>query len=160
MTETLDVVNCQVPRTNKQAIKSLVMPDERKELIEALVQKYSASRTEDGAIGPWRADHMENKGEGQIFLLHGAPGVGKTFVSLLPSHLRQYIALGANRVRSCRRLRASAASSPALIGSTTLTSQRVHCRVYRQGSSVAYSWGYRGRRRTFGSEPHQMVQFG
>ncbi|KAK5637701.1 hypothetical protein RRF57_013416 [Xylaria bambusicola] len=27
------------------------------------------------------ADHMENKGEGQIFLFHGGPGVGKTFTA-------------------------------------------------------------------------------
>lgn len=29
----------------------------------------------------WKADFIENKGAGQIFLLHGSPGVGKTYTA-------------------------------------------------------------------------------
>ncbi|KAI1504177.1 hypothetical protein F5X99DRAFT_372745 [Biscogniauxia marginata] len=79
--ETLDVANCSSPRVNTRAIQSLVMPAERKTLIEALVQRFSNNSTTTGAAKPWRADYMENKGEGQIFLLHGGPGVGKTFTA-------------------------------------------------------------------------------
>jgi hypothetical protein len=73
-----------MPETNKEAIQSLVMPQDRKTLIEALVQRFSNHGAAVSEVAkPWRADPMEGKGEGQIFLLHGGPGVGKTFVSLL-----------------------------------------------------------------------------
>ncbi|KAF7555179.1 hypothetical protein G7Z17_g2379 [Cylindrodendrum hubeiense] len=74
----LDVACCQPPKMNVRAIDTLVMPSDRKEMIKALIQKFTASNS---SITPssWRADFLENKGEGQIFLLHGSPGVGKTY---------------------------------------------------------------------------------
>ena len=66
------------------AIENLVMPDDRKMMIKALVEKFSRPGRFQGAMKQWRADWIENKGEGQIFLLHGSPGVGKTFVSVRP----------------------------------------------------------------------------
>lgn len=84
----VDVANCSIPHTNREAIRSLVMPEDRKTLIEALVQRFSNhgvlttdSSVTSEAARTWRADHMEGKGEGQIFLLHGGPGVGKTFTA-------------------------------------------------------------------------------
>jgi 2-phosphoglycerate kinase len=71
---------CSEPKVNKRAIDSLVMPEARKEMIRALVQKFTDPSGEKSAKS-WGADFIENKGEGQIFLLHGSPGVGKTFVS-------------------------------------------------------------------------------
>lgn len=53
-------------------------------MIRALVQKYT-DPSEGNRTKLWGADYIENKGEGQIFLLHGSPGVGKTFVSFHPS---------------------------------------------------------------------------
>lgn len=59
------------------------MPEEQKLMIKALVYKYTDPRyAGSDSQQVWAADFIKNKGEGQIFLLHGGPGVGKTFVSL------------------------------------------------------------------------------
>lgn len=58
------------------------MPDERKMIIKSLVYRFSDNDAINGKIpAPWTADFVQNNGEGQIFLLHGSPGVGKTLVS-------------------------------------------------------------------------------
>jgi SpoVK/Ycf46/Vps4 family AAA+-type ATPase len=59
-------------------------------MIRALVQKFTDPSGEKSAKS-WGADFIENKGEGQIFLLHGSPGVGKTFVSSHMSILRSRV---------------------------------------------------------------------
>lgn len=77
----VDVRFCKDLKRNTTAINTLVLQDETKNMIKALIQKYSGDTKVPGApTASWRADHIENKGEGQIFLLHGSPGVGKTFV--------------------------------------------------------------------------------
>ncbi|RDH36293.1 hypothetical protein BDQ94DRAFT_185416 [Aspergillus welwitschiae] len=83
--EELNVAYCQEPKVNRRAIDSLVMPEARKEMIRALVQKYT-DPTPDKRSKSWGADFIENKGEGQIFLLHGSPGVGKTFVKCIAEY--------------------------------------------------------------------------
>ncbi|KAH6630497.1 P-loop containing nucleoside triphosphate hydrolase protein [Chaetomium sp. MPI-SDFR-AT-0129] len=75
--EQLHVSNCHAPKNNAGAIDTLVMPPERKEMIKALVQKFTGYRPTKS----WGADFIESKGEGQIFLLHGSPGVGKTYTA-------------------------------------------------------------------------------
>lgn len=52
-------------------------------ILKALVFKYGTGESSGNkaATKAWSADFIENKGEGQIFLLHGSPGVGKTYVS-------------------------------------------------------------------------------
>ena len=66
---------------NTKAIDNLVMSDEKKILIKALVHQYTDHAASGGKVAtPWSADFIRNKGEGQIFLLHGSPGVGKTYV--------------------------------------------------------------------------------
>ncbi|RYP65063.1 hypothetical protein DL770_009078 [Monosporascus sp. CRB-9-2] len=79
--EKLDVACCFPPKINIRAIDTLVMPSERKDMIKALVQKYTAKKPKEGSLRPWGADFIESKGEGQIFLLHGSPGVGKTYTT-------------------------------------------------------------------------------
>ena len=64
-----------------KAIDTLVMPTDRKDMIKALIQKFTSSESGKVPSRSWGADFIENKGEGQIFLLHGSPGVGKTYVS-------------------------------------------------------------------------------
>jgi hypothetical protein len=51
-------------------------------MIKALMYRHidRDSGTESQGATPWAADFIENKGDGQIFLLHGSPGVGKTYV--------------------------------------------------------------------------------
>ncbi|KAH7123500.1 ATPase [Dactylonectria estremocensis] len=77
----VDVACCQTPRMNVKAIDTLVMPADRKEMIKALIHKFTGPGSAATAPGSWRADFLENKGEGQIFLLHGSPGVGKTYTA-------------------------------------------------------------------------------
>ena len=45
-------------------------------MFEVLTYKYKEVNGDRN--GPWSADFIQSKGEGQIFLLHGPPGVGKT----------------------------------------------------------------------------------
>ncbi|KAJ4293629.1 hypothetical protein N0V90_008913 [Kalmusia sp. IMI 367209] len=58
------------------AHKNLRIPEERLDMIRALTEKV-------GGVGDksWSADTIEGKGEGQIFLLHGPSGVGKTYTA-------------------------------------------------------------------------------
>lgn len=53
----------------------LQIPPERLGVIEALTSKRHSNEKS------WRADFIQNKGEGQIFLLHGPSGVGKTYTA-------------------------------------------------------------------------------
>ncbi|OLN81693.1 ATPase family AAA domain-containing protein 3B 4, partial [Colletotrichum chlorophyti] len=62
--------------TDREAFKYLVLDDEIKVTVKALIGKFAA--TDSGRVSPWGNDFVKNKGEGRIFLLHGAPGVGKT----------------------------------------------------------------------------------
>ncbi|KAL6823499.1 hypothetical protein V8C40DRAFT_280165 [Trichoderma camerunense] len=83
----LDVAHCKLPNINEKAIDTLVMPLERKNMIKALIQRFTNETPEKGR---WAADFIENKGEGQIFLLHGSPGVGKTFTAeCIAEHTRR-----------------------------------------------------------------------
>ncbi|KAF4818816.1 ATPase family AAA domain-containing protein 3B [Colletotrichum siamense] len=62
--------------TDREAFKYLVLDDEIKLTVKALIGKFAT--TDSGRVSPWGNDFVKNKGEGRIFLLHGAPGVGKT----------------------------------------------------------------------------------
>ncbi|KAI1338825.1 P-loop containing nucleoside triphosphate hydrolase protein [Xylariaceae sp. FL0016] len=78
----LDVANCHSISPNREAIETLVMPDERKTMIKALVHRFSTAEDRGAQFDrPWSADFIESKGEGRIFLLHGGPGVGKTYTA-------------------------------------------------------------------------------
>ncbi|KAI1276462.1 hypothetical protein F5Y07DRAFT_366793 [Xylaria sp. FL0933] len=63
-------------KPNKDAFKDLVLDDEIKMTVKALIGKLATEV--DGPLLPWSTDFVQNKGEGRIFLLHGTPGVGKT----------------------------------------------------------------------------------
>lgn len=73
--EQLDC-SCMFPiKHHPDLIKQLVLNPEAKLMIEALSKRHV--REKSGGK-PFSADFIQNKGEGQIFLLHGKPGVGKT----------------------------------------------------------------------------------
>ncbi|KLU83874.1 hypothetical protein MAPG_02923 [Magnaporthiopsis poae ATCC 64411] len=74
--DTIDVEFCEKPKANRTPFDRLVIPESRKNMIRSLVYQYTDRKTR-----PWSADHIRNKGDGQIFLLHGSPGVGKTFTA-------------------------------------------------------------------------------
>lgn len=80
--EILDVACCQDVGINTRAIERLVMPQDNKDMIKALVHRYAAGSNKGDSPPPWGTDFIEDKGHGRIFLLHGSPGVGKTYVSL------------------------------------------------------------------------------
>lgn len=61
------VEDLQEVQFNDQAMDRLVLPQERKDIIKALVSHP-----------PHFKDIVEGKSQGRIFLLHGPPGVGKT----------------------------------------------------------------------------------
>ncbi|KAK9786666.1 putative P-loop containing nucleoside triphosphate hydrolase protein [Seiridium cardinale] len=60
---------------DKEAFKYLVLDEEIKLTVRALIGKFSSA---NGQVTPWPSDFVKNKGKGRIFLLHGSPGVGKT----------------------------------------------------------------------------------
>ncbi|KAI0865535.1 hypothetical protein F4860DRAFT_461844 [Xylaria cubensis] len=63
-------------KANRDAFKELVLDDEIKMTVKALIGKFATEA--EGRLLPWNTDFVQNKGEGRIFLLHGTPGVGKT----------------------------------------------------------------------------------
>lgn len=58
---------------NKQAFQDLVVDEETKELVQALVMKQLVAQK--------ATDVVSGKGNGVVILLHGAPGTGKTFTA-------------------------------------------------------------------------------
>lgn len=58
-------------------------------MIKALIQKFTSNDLDKTRQQAWRADYIENKGDGRIFLLHGSPGVGKTYVRIPADVLRE-----------------------------------------------------------------------
>lgn len=58
--------------------ESLVLPESRKRLVQALVKHTGSSAQGKGSAFH---DLIAGKGEGVIFLLHGPPGVGKTLTA-------------------------------------------------------------------------------
>ncbi|RDW60324.1 hypothetical protein BP5796_11930 [Coleophoma crateriformis] len=80
--QRLDVTYCQEPKPNRTPFERLVMDEGQKLMIKSLVYKYTDPRfAGSNAQQVWGADFIQNKGDGQIFLLHGGPGVGKTFTA-------------------------------------------------------------------------------
>jgi len=71
------VANLSKVQFDDEAFDRLVMEEEKKRLIKCLVQNSSNSFT----------DIISGKGGGVIFLLHGAPGVGKTLTAEAVSEL-------------------------------------------------------------------------
>jgi len=79
---------------DKDAINDLILdPEENKGLLKALASRYTQKPADDDLLPAtivdgvtvvrkraetWTVDSVEGKGEGQIILLHGPPGVGKT----------------------------------------------------------------------------------
>jgi hypothetical protein len=55
-------------------METLVVPSGTRQLLQSLCRKFTGGPT-------WSADFVEGKGEGSIVLLHGKPGVGKTYTA-------------------------------------------------------------------------------
>ncbi|KAF2262485.1 hypothetical protein CC78DRAFT_467929 [Lojkania enalia] len=87
----LDVSNFSYPKYDINLVDELVLDPGTRTLIKSLSSKYTRKQ---GQIPPpanshaivsttdqWSADFVQGKGEGLIFLLHGKPGVGKTYTA-------------------------------------------------------------------------------
>lgn len=57
---------------NETAFKQLLLPNNHKELVHALVKNHGIDEFDD---------LIKGKGRGLVFVLHGEPGVGKTFTA-------------------------------------------------------------------------------
>lgn len=72
-------------RWSSDLINSLVLKSSYKKMLQDLCRMFVQNRPTEArnpsAIRPWAADFVENKGKGLIFLLHGKPGVGKTYTA-------------------------------------------------------------------------------
>lgn len=62
------------PPFRANLIDTLVMPLPTRHLLQSLCRKFTSKTS-------WSADFIEGKGEGNIVLLHGPPGVGKTYTA-------------------------------------------------------------------------------
>ncbi|GAM34113.1 hypothetical protein TCE0_015r01483 [Talaromyces pinophilus] len=71
MMTTVDYIREIVPSVD--TISNLVIGEEELRTIRALSNKQNSKSKQ------WAADFIEGKGTGQIILLHGPPGVGKTY---------------------------------------------------------------------------------
>ena len=96
---TLDISGVKPVSFDRKMLDTLVLEPHVKKMIQILTNEYIkglkaeqarqmsldgvAKFIEDGAQenGSWSADFIKGKGEGLIFLLHGKPGVGKTYTA-------------------------------------------------------------------------------
>lgn len=83
MWQFINVANLTPARFKSDILETLVMKSERMNMLRALAKKYMQP---ENTIGPrradfWSADFIEGKGKSQIILLHGRPGVGKTYTA-------------------------------------------------------------------------------
>jgi SpoVK/Ycf46/Vps4 family AAA+-type ATPase len=62
-------------RVEEAPFDNLILPEDIKQTIQSVAWSYKQPEVE---LKAWSADFIKEKGEGQIFLLHGTPGVGKT----------------------------------------------------------------------------------
>ncbi|KAF2473443.1 uncharacterized protein BDR25DRAFT_282983 [Lindgomyces ingoldianus] len=86
----LDVSNFSEPRYDTALVDELVLDPSTRTLIKSLSSKYTVTQppsqpAPNNAIedtsDQWSADFIQGKGSGLIFLLHGKPGVGKTYTA-------------------------------------------------------------------------------
>lgn len=79
----VDVSNLKPAQFHPAILDTLVMKTERINMIKALSKKYMRSADDKASTSRdfWSADFIEGKGKSQIILLHGKPGVGKTYTA-------------------------------------------------------------------------------
>ncbi|MCJ1443334.1 MAG: hypothetical protein MMC23_003832 [Stictis urceolatum] len=64
-------------------IKRVVIPTKRRQLIRDLSKSYMKEDKDGNTTvqSPWNASTVKGKGGGLVFLLHGKPGIGKTYTA-------------------------------------------------------------------------------
>ncbi|OIW32701.1 P-loop containing nucleoside triphosphate hydrolase protein [Coniochaeta ligniaria NRRL 30616] len=86
--EMVHIKNLSAPRFQRNMIDTLVMDEQRRKTLASLTESFARLNHHGKAVTQelWQADFVENKGNGLIFLLHGGPGVGKTFTAECIAH--------------------------------------------------------------------------
>ena len=81
--QSLNIANVTDCQWNRSMIDDqLSIPDGDRHMIKSLTQRYFAGKpSKVSGNGQWSADFITDKGDSQIFLLHGKPGIGKTFTA-------------------------------------------------------------------------------
>ncbi|KAH8900654.1 P-loop containing nucleoside triphosphate hydrolase protein [Thozetella sp. PMI_491] len=81
--ERVHVKSLSAPRFQREMIKTLVIDESRRSTLVSLAESYARLDRHGRELTwqPWSADYVDGKGNGLIFLLHGGPGVGKTFTA-------------------------------------------------------------------------------
>jgi hypothetical protein len=80
------VKNLSDPKFERDMITHLVMDEARLKTLTSLTKSFARLDRFGRSLGSevWTADFVDGKGNGLIFLLHGGPGVGKTFTAGAP----------------------------------------------------------------------------
>lgn len=83
LTDIFHVKNFRDPQFQQQMINSLVTDEERVVTLKALAESFIRVNQDGGTIDrpAWTAAFVKGKGTGMTFLLHGRPGVGKTYTA-------------------------------------------------------------------------------
>ena len=81
--ERLLVECCSEPQYDSKMIERVVIPTERRQLIRDLSKSYMKEDKDGNTTvqSPWNASTVKGKGGGLVFLLHGKPGIGKTYTA-------------------------------------------------------------------------------
>ncbi|CAG8980864.1 hypothetical protein HYALB_00013057 [Hymenoscyphus albidus] len=81
--ERVKVKKLSEPRFQPNMIDHLVMNEARLRTIKSLAGSFARIDNNGKALieNPWAADYIDGKGTGLIFLLHGGPGMGKTYTA-------------------------------------------------------------------------------
>jgi hypothetical protein len=82
LVEFVDVFNLSDSCFSSDLIDTLVMEPKRMKLLKALSHSFIRQDSKSPISShAWAADFIPGKGNSQIFLLHGPPGVGKTYTA-------------------------------------------------------------------------------
>jgi DNA replication protein DnaC len=80
MLERLDINYMSYPRYDTEKINSLVAPEDFRILLKAVAKSFEQeSLDHQNSTYPSPLNFIQRKGQGKIILLHGPPGVGKTY---------------------------------------------------------------------------------
>jgi hypothetical protein len=136
------------PEVTDDPMKHLVLPKRDKDIVQALSKKFE-KRNES----TWSADFIEDKGAGQVFLLHGQSLYDTnryTAKKLKAEQLQQDLR---GRVRHIPLVRTLSSSC-----GYRLTKIRMRCQICPTSITATHSGRYRNLRIVYSGEIREMVR--